>query len=77
MVILAVMDSPFMLPVWLGRFFGVLLQKAFDLLWDGVAASRPATEATGKTPEHLPMHRGGAPKDRTKGARRTRAVGKK
>ena len=51
MVILAVMDSPFMLPVWLGRFFGVLLQKAFDLLWDGVAASRPATEATGKTPE--------------------------
>ena len=27
--------------------------------------------------KHLPMHRGGAPKDRTKGARRTRAVGKK
>ena len=27
--------------------------------------------------KHLPMHRGGAPKDRTKGARRTRAAAKK
>ena len=51
MVILAIMDSPFMLPVWLGRFFGVLLPKAFDLLWDCVAVSRPASETTGKTPE--------------------------